>query len=57
MIVGMPDLLIALVQSEQRAKGEQHQGNDERVEVTSTSVAERMELVCFLARPLLSEEQ
>ena len=51
------DLVPALVEREQRAHAEQHEGDDERVEVAVTPVAERVPLVRLAGTALLADEQ
>ena len=56
-LVGVAQLLDALVEGEQPAHREQHEGDDERPEVALAPVAERVVGVGGLGGPLAAEEQ
>ncbi len=56
-IVGVAELLDPLVDREQAAHREQHEGDDERPEVPLAAVAERVRRVGRLGRPLAAEQQ
>ena len=56
-LVRVADLLDALVEGEQAAHREQHEGDDEGPEVALAAVAERVLAVGGLARPLAAEQQ
>ncbi len=56
-LVRVAHLLDALVEGEQAAHREQHEGDDERPEVALAAVAERVLAVGGLARPLAAEQQ
>ena len=52
------DLLVTLVQSEGRTEGEQHQRDDERVEVAAAAIPELVQRIGFLVRfPLAPQQQ
>ena len=56
-LVGVDELLDALVQSEHRAEGEEHERDDERPEVALGAEPERVLGGRFLLRALAAEEQ
>ena len=56
-LVRVAQLLDALVEGEQAAHREQHEGDDERPEVALAPVAERVGGVGGLGRPLAAEQQ
>src|SRR5439155_24885657 len=56
-VVRVPDLLDALIEREQPARGEQHQGNEETEDVTLAAVAERVLRGGAPARRAGTEEQ
>jgi len=56
-LVGMTQLLDALVQGEETAHAEQHERDDEGPEVTLAAVAERTSLARPSFRPVAAEQQ
>ncbi|SKV42130.1 Uncharacterised protein [Mycobacteroides abscessus subsp. abscessus] len=54
---GCMDLVIALVEGEDRAQSEQHQRDHKGVEESATPIPERVQAICFLTRGPLSVQQ